>query len=502
VKTLFRAHRIHTLTYPAVGEWLLIDERHVQRVGTGDPPPADRTVELPGVTVLPGFIDAHVHLTSVGAAEDDRDVAAARSSGALLEIAARRAGAEATTVLAGFDETRWDDPALPTIAELDAVTPGPLVIRRTDGHLALANTAAIHESEIDAIAGAERDAEGALTGRVTQEANARLSRWATMSRTDRAIEELQLRGAALAASRGLTTIHEMSMPHELGLRDLEVFLGHRDQLPVDSIVIVATMDIPQVMDLRLPAIGGDLPTDGSIGARTAALSAPFADDEGMGITYYADEELTRFFRSGHLAGLQVGVHAIGDRAIEQVLAAWEHVYAALDSRGRRHFRARRHRVEHFEMPSPRQVERAAMLGLAICVQPAFDAYWGGPGALYERGVGPDRAAAMNPFRGMIERGLEVGAGSDAPVTPLDPMLGIDAFERHHDPTQRLHRREAIRMWTQGSARLAHLEDKKGALAPGMHADFVAFDQDPFDVAVVGELRPILTVSLGREVFVA
>src|SRR4029079_5830914 len=133
-------------------------------------------------------------------------------------------------------------------------------------------------------------------------------------------------------------------------------------------------------------------------ARTAALAAPYVDGEGDGVTYLEDEELARFLPSGHDAGLQGGVPAIGDRAIDQVLAAWEGVYASLDSRGRRHFRARRHRVEHFELPTGPHIERAAMLGLAVSVQPAFDARWGGPGELYELRLGAGRAAAMNPFR--------------------------------------------------------------------------------------------------------
>ena len=88
------------------------------------------------------------------------------------------------------------------------------------------------------------------------------------------------------------------------------------------------------------------------------------------------------------------------------------------------------------------------------------------------------------------------------MTPLDPMLAVTALERHHDPRQRLSRFEAIRLHTAGSARLAHQEEKKGALGPGMHADFAAFDQDPFETDVVEGLRPVLTVSLGREVFAA
>ena len=179
--------------------------------------------------------------------------------------------------------------------------------------------------------------------------------------------------------------------------------------------------------------------DGSIGARTAALMAPYADSDGSGTSYHADDELETFFHAGHMAGLQVGVHAIGDRAIEQVLAVWEQVYVALDSRERRHFRARRHRIEHFEMASTSQIERAAMLGLAVSVQPTFDRHWGQPGGMYESGLGWDRAQPMNPFRTMIDRGIEVGAGSDSPITPFDPLLSIAACETHHDVAQRLSR---------------------------------------------------------------
>jgi predicted amidohydrolase YtcJ len=232
------------------------------------------------------------------------------------------------------------------------------------------------------------------------------------------------------------------------------------------------------------------------------VSEPYEDVGGTGAGSFEDDALATFFHDGHLAGLQVGVHAIGDLAIEQVVSTWERVYQALDSRGRRHFRARRHRIEHFEMASRRVMERAAALALGISVQPTFDAEWGGPGGLYEQGLGAARAAEMNRFRDLLERGLEVGAGSDTPITTLDPMVAIAAFERHHDPLQRLSREEAIRICTTGSARLAHQDDKKGTLEPGKHADLAAYEVDPLEVDELEGIRPILTVSLGREVFAA
>jgi predicted amidohydrolase YtcJ len=505
VRTLYRAALVRTLTYPQTGEWLLTDGRHVERVGSGEPPTADRTVELPGATIVPGFIDTHVHLTPTGSALANADVESATSKDALLAIArARRdAGAKDVIALQGFDETRWDRRVHPTLAELDDVVGDvPLAIFRLDGHLALANRAAVAASGTAVEVGVERDDAGEPTGRLTQVANDKLRRWVTAAMTDHDIQELQLKAAGLAAARGVTAVHEMQMPHSAGLRDLQVFLGHRAQLPVDAFAIVATMDLPLVIDHGFAAVGGDLPVDGSVGARTAALSAPYDDGAGDGTLYYEDDELADFFHSGHAAGLQVGVHAIGDRAIEQVLRTWERVYQALDSRERRHFRARRHRVEHFEMPSLAHIERAAMLGLAVSVQPTFDDRWGGPGGLYESNLGQGRATSMNPVRTMLERGVEVGAGSDSPITPLDPLLSVRALEHHHAADQRLSRFEAIRMHTIGSARLAHQEEKKGALGHGMHADLVAFDADPFEAPALEDLSAVLTVSLGREVFAA
>lgn len=501
--TLYRALRVHTLTSPRTGEWVLVDGRHVQRVGTGEPPAADRVVELPGATILPGFVDAHVHLTGTGEHERAPELGTARSAGELLDVVARVVDRRAGPVLVhGYDESTWADRTVPSIDRLDAVCDRPLVILRVDGHVGLANTAALKESGAVDREGLEADPEGRPTGRVIGAAKTALRRWFATHLADHDVEELQLAAASLAVSHGVTAIHEMSMPHERGLRDLEILLGHRGRLPVDVATYVATTDVAQVMDLGLPRIGGDLPVDGSIGARTAFVSEGYADVGGTGARHFEDDELATFFHDAHLAGLQVGVHAIGDAAIAQVLSQWERVYQSLDSRGRRHFRARRHRIEHFEMADGRSIERAAALGLAIGIQPTFDALWGFPGGLYEQGLGPERTEGMNAFRDLLQRGLEVGGGSDSPITPLDPLEAIAALEGNHRPDQRLAREEALRVWTIGSARLAHQEDKKGSLEPGKHADFAAYDTDPLEVEDLRGVRPILTVSLGRDVYAA
>lgn len=498
MRTLYRASRVVTLSHPTMGEWILVDERHVQRVGAGEPPEAELTVELPGTTIVPGFIDSHVHLTATGRSIGHEAVREARSKDEVLRLVEERASGDRSLVhLEGFDESAWERPDVPAGEELDARSPTvPVVLVRADRHLSVVSPSVLDAVDLAGAEGVETDDDGRPTGRLTKEANHRVLLWAESSYDRGRVEGYQLQAAALAASRGVTAVHEMSMDEA----DLKVLVGHRERLPVDVSPILASTSLPESIERGFAAIGGDLPVDGSIGARTAALAHPYEDGTDEGRLFYPDDTLAEFFHAGHNAGLQVGVHAIGDRAIEQVLATWERVYLALDSRERRHFRARRHRIEHFVLPSPDQVERAAMLGLAVSVQPSFDQLWGQGGGMYEERLGPARAMAAHPIRTMLDRGIEVGVGSDSPITPLDPMLAIAALEEHHEPTQRLTRLEALKLHRVGSARLGHQEAKKGALEPGRHADFAAYDDDPLELESVRDLRPVLTVSLGREVF--
>ena len=501
MRTLYRATLVRTQSYPPMGEWVLVDGRHVERVGAGEAPAADRIVELPGTTIVPGFVDAHVHLTGTGIHQRAPDLGRARSASELLDaVRAAVRDREGPSLVHGYDESTWERREPPTAEDLDRVSDRPLAVVRVDGHLSIANRSALREAGVSDLPGVERGDDGEPTGRVRARANDALQRWFAANLTERDVEQLQLAAAAMAASRGVTTVHEMSLVHERGMRDLEVLLRHRHRLPLDVVPYVGTSEVSRAIETGMSRLGGDLPVDGSIGARTAWVVQPYVDGTGSGIAYFDEDELAQYFHDGHLAGLQVGVHAIGDAAVEQVIATWERVFRSLDSRGRRHFRARRHRIEHAEMIGLDLLERAAMLGLALSVQPSFDGAWGHAGGLYEQALGAARAAAMNPFRDILRRGVEMGAGSDSPITALDPMAGIEAFENHHDPRQRLTREEAIRLWTTGAARLANQEDKKGSLEPGSHADLAAYEEDPFLAADLRSVRPVLTVSLGRDVY--
>ena len=183
------------------------------------------------------------------------------------------------------------------------------------------------------------------------------------------------------------------------MRDVEVLLGHRRRLPTSVEVVLGTMDVPKAVELGLDAIGGDLAVDGSIGARTAALDGAVRRPRRGG---RSSRSTTRSSRGSSTTGTGPGCRwacmRSGTGRSNRCSRAWESVHHRLDSRERRHFRARRHRIEHFEMPTAEQIERAAMLGIAVSMQPTFDLEWGHPGGLYEQAVGAARAFAMNPVR--------------------------------------------------------------------------------------------------------
>jgi predicted amidohydrolase YtcJ len=261
---------------------------------------------------------------------------------------------------------------------------------------------------------------------------------------------------------------------------LEILREAVEDVALDVSPYIATEDVARVMQMGFKRIGGDYFLDGSFGSHTAWLgedytSAPPVGSPPAGVRYRSDEEVQAFFEEAQGAGLQVGVHAIGDAAIEQALRCWERV---AEKRGLGSVRALRHRIEHFECASDDHIARAAKLGIAASVQPAFDHYWGGENGMYSERIGWERARKMNRFQSMLDAGLVLGAGSDSTVTPLDPFLQMRALRMHHVKEERTTGIDALKAHTLGGHALTSSESYRGTLARGMVADLALLDRDP------------------------
>jgi predicted amidohydrolase YtcJ len=438
---------------------------------------ADRVVDLGDATLLPGFVDAHVHLTPTGLAADGADLRGARSAAELLDRV-RVAAADATGVVwgDGFDETTFQPGGLPGPRALAEAAAGrPVYLSRVDGHQGLATLDLLAESDAVRAVGCERDADGMLTGVVRHHANHLARRHALDALPARAVVAAQDRALALAARHGVTSVHEMGGPEVTGRRDFELLLDRLESLPVEVVCYWGDLDLELVAERKLGQVGGDLFLDGSLGSHTAALSSPYEDaPETTGSLYHDDADLTELYVRATLAGIQVGVHAIGDVAIGQALRC---ARRAVRTVGRGPFAACRHRIEHAELLGADGADRMAELGLAASVQPGFDAAWGGPRGMYERRLGTRRAKSMNPLAELWRRGVPTGGGSDSCVTPLDTWHGVAACVHHHRPHQRLGLPVALELFTLGGRVLARQERSTGRIQPGQRADLTAFSGD-------------------------
>ena len=368
VKTLFRAARVHTLGHPPLGEWVLVDGRHVQRVGAGDPPAADRRRRAARV-----HHPARLHRRARASDERRGGHGQRRTSppSAPAGSSSRSPRPAPPTTRSVWSRCRATtsrggaDPTLPSLAELDAVTAEPLVIRRTDGHVALVNSAALDVRRGPRHPpGSIATRSGRPTGLVTREANRQVGLWVASARIGPSH-----RGAAAArrrasrrrtASPRCTRWRCRSSP---GCATSRCCWPIARDCPSRSRSCSARWTCPKAVELGLERDrrrprGRRL--DRGAHGRAHAPRTPTATRRASPISTTRSSRGSSTTGTG--PGCRSGMHAIGDRAIEQVLRAWESVYHRLDSRERRHFRARRHRIEHFEMPTAEQIERAAMLG--------------------------------------------------------------------------------------------------------------------------------------------
>jgi hypothetical protein len=461
----------------------------------GAPPPVpeagERRIDLAGGALVPGFWDAHTHLVHWGLQMLRPRLGEARSAAGALEIMARHhrsTPGDRPLIGEGWDESGWSRPVFPGRDALDAIDRNrPLVMRRICGHMAVANSAALARIP----PGPQVDVGSGL---LVEDAAMGLARVFPPSpeELDEALEAAQRSYLAM----GITAVHDMSTADHLKAYARAEARGTL-RLHVASILTRPHLDILAGAGLgagwrrgHLRLLGVKFFADGSLGARTAALREPYSDaPQTRGLLLLGAEELARAVRTAEEAGIPLAVHAIGDRAVDIVLDAFE---AGLPADGGR----AGHRVEHLEMIDPAGIARMKRLGLCASVQPNFIGQWGHPGGLYETRLGAERAAAMNPFRALLDAGVRLIFGSDA--MPAGVLPGLAATVEAPHPLQRLAPEEALAAATREAA-LAAGDQEGGVLAPGCRADAVILDHDPAAATRSGELKVLATLVAGRPV---
>ena len=432
---------------------------------------ADAVVDLDGALVAPAFVDAHVHHTATGMTLLGLDLRGVASRAALLEVLtseARRLRGR-PIVGHGWDETLWADPRLPTREEIDRATWGSVVyLTRVDVHSALVSSALVAlVPGLRAAAGFED------SGRVTADAHHLVRQHVT--------EQMPggLRGAAQRATRehaaaaGVAALHEAGGPDINGADDLRALIDLARTTPGPDLVAYWGQAGGPRAALDLGALGaaGDLFVDGALGSHTALLRRPYADAPGTsGNRYLEQDAVTEHLVACTRAGVQAGFHAIGDAALDLLT---EGLRVAMEQCGQAAVRGARHRMEHLTMAGPEHAAVLAEAGVVASMQPLFDAHWGAPDGAYVARLGPERAAGLHDFAGLVRAGVSLALGSDSPVTAIEPWEWVRAAMWHHNPAARLSGRAAFAAATRGGWRAARRDDA-GVLEVGAPATYAVW----------------------------
>src|SRR3989449_81614 len=464
---------------------------------------ATKRVDLHGRVVVPGFIDAHAHLADSAGERGRIRLAGTRT----IEDAVARLRKAATSTPRGgwilgidWDEAKWPERRFLTREDLDRVSTDHFVVaRRIDCHIGSLNSKALElAADLVGARGFDVDGSGRPTGILKEDAFGAFHRRFETGETG--IEAGLASVAKMAHRLGITSIHDIvdrsgwrayQRAHERGTLGVRVYAMLRDSLMPALIEGGLRAGFGDVW-LRLGAI--KVFADGSLGAYTAALDAPYAGRAAeKGMLIHSPTELRARLEAAHRAGFQTATHAIGDAAIRLVVETLE---AVQDAEARRDAR---HRIEHYELPDDEVLRRTKAAGIVASCQPNFVGQWSGRGDVYETRLGVARAAKNNPYRKILRRHIPLCFGSDG--MPYGPLFGIHWAVNGFFEDQRLSPEEAIRAATAGGAYASFSESETGTLEAGKVADFIILRGDPFETPErIAQLRIGSTWIGGERVY--
>ena len=463
-------------------------------------------INLHGRTVLPGFQDSHIHLLNYGTLLRTLDLSRLRSIEQIKKRVAKQTStlSKETWVLGrGWDHEKLRERRYLTREDLDGASSKPVFLKRICGHVAVANSAALSIAGIDI--GTSNPAGGEIVRDSEGNPNGVLKETAIELVENKVPEPMDLtRKALVSASRklarlGITSLHCIvsSLTELNALRDLK----RENKIPqsiypiippklVDSLEASCSSEGQSENTFQVKGI--KLYLDGSLGARTAALNEPYNDNPtSSGMLTLSNQELKKVISKARDSSLQLCIHAIGDRAVDLAVQVLGETFGAEGCR------RLRHRIEHSSIVNEESMKEMQRLGIIASVQPRF--VYSDDWASERLGTG--RLSQLYPFGSMNKAGIMLTAGSDCPVEDPNPFEGIwSAVARPGlDKKERLTVGESLVAYTKNPAYASFSEDFRGTLSPGLAADMVVLDGDPYESSIgsLRKIRVLRTIIAGK-----
>ncbi len=484
--------------------------------------PKTQIIDLHGGFAMPGFIDGHTHFVDGGFSLLGIDLRPAKDEAEFARLIGDRAREipKGTWITGGnWDHESWPSQRLPNRHLIDKVTPDtPVFVDRLDGHMALANSYVLRLAKITSDTpdpkGGEivRDEKSEPTGLLRDAAMGLVARLIPGS-SDAERTKALLAAVKEAGRLGVTSVNAMCSPADVTLFQ-DAFEAGNLTVRIYAFTPLPDIDKPSsvrpvrknVNDyLRIGGVKGFM--DGSLGSTTAWFFEPYLDaPKSTGLPaamWFPEGNMKRLIEKADAANLQVAVHAIGDRANEELLNIYEYVES------KNGMKDRRFRIEHAQHLVPRSIDRFRKLGVIASMQPYHlidDGRWAA------KRIGEERLKTTYAFRSLLDQGATVNFGSDWPVAPLNPLLGVYAAVtrrtldgKHPEgwiPEQKISVEEALNCYTRSNAYAMFAEGTVGSLAVGHFADIVVLSDSPFkvDPVKIKDIKVIRTLGGGRSVY--
>lgn len=464
-----------------IHSWMQIDNGKVVRTGDFQPPKVKTTINLQGQVVLPGLIDSHLHVFGIG-----RHLSVLRLKGCgsiselqtmLKEYASVREG---WIEGRGWDQDIFEDKRYPNKKDIDQiVSEQPVILFRGCHHICVVNSRALEIAGIDFATEnpdggeIERDSRGEPTGILKENALKLVTPFIKQSRESK--KEMIANGLQQCLEMGLTTVQ----PNDGGTWDIYQELQEEGRVPIRVYLTLNHEELGKEGSPKPGSVDGMLSfdrvklfADGSLGAQTAAMREPYADTGKLGIPIYQQEEMNRLVQEASKYGSRVEIHAIGDRAAEIVINAIETNQLF-----------NRPILTHAQILGRDLIERMSNLGIIANIQPPFiitDGVW------VDKRIGEnsERRKYSYAWKTLLDRGVKVAGGSDAPIESNNPLLGLYSSIYREDVNGEVFREEeclsfeaAVKIYTEGGAYATIQEHRIGKLEAGYEADFIILDRD-------------------------